>query len=104
MPNYESLLIFEPQLSDEEINDLLEKTKKIVTGEGGEILGEDRWGRRKLSYPIRRNREGNYIQIKFAGGPAILSKLDHFCKVNDAILRNMVVRLKPAGSKEKKTK
>lgn len=101
MPTYESVLILKPQLSDHEVNELMEKTKKIISGEGGEVLAEDRWGRRKLSAPIRANREGNYIQLKFSGAAGVIGKLGHHCRVTDAILRNLTVRLEPVKEKRK---
>lgn len=101
MTTYESVLILKPQLSDNEVNELVEKTKKIISGEGGEVLGEDRWGRRKLSAPIRAAREGNYIQLKFTGSPSALNKLDHHCKVTDSIMRCMTVRVVAHKDKRK---
>jgi small subunit ribosomal protein S6 len=104
MAIYESVLILKPTLSDTEVNELLEKTKKIISSDGGEVLGEDRWGRRKLSTPIKANREGNYIQLKFNGSPSVLNKLDHHCRVTDAIMRNMTVRVEIPKDKKKKVK
>lgn len=101
MTTYESVLIIKPQLSDAEVGELLEKTKKIIAQEGGEVLGEDKWGRRKLGTPIQKNREGNYVQLKFSGNPAVLAKLDHYCKVTDAVMRSLTVRLKPVKEKRK---
>jgi len=104
MAIYESVLIIKPQLSDTEINELVEKTKKIISGDGGEVLAEDRWGRRKLSTPIKANREGNYVQLKFNGTPSVLNKLDHHCKVTDSIMRNMTIRVEIPKDKKKKVK
>ena len=104
MTTYESVLILKPQLSDNEVNELVEKTKKIISGEGGEVVAEDRWGRRKLSTPIKANREGNYIQLKFNGNPSVLNKLDHHCKVTDSIMRNMTVRVEIHKDKRKAKK
>ena len=104
MATYESVLILKPQLSDTEINELVEKTKKIISGDGGEVLGEDRWGRRKLSTPIKANREGNYIQLKFNATPSVLNKLDHHCRVTDAIMRNMTVKVEIPKVRKAKVK
>lgn len=104
MKTYESVLIVKPQLSDPEVGELVDKTKKIIAAEGGEVLAEDRWGRRKLSAPIKANREGNYIQLRFNGNPATLAKLDHHCRVTDAIMRNMTVRYEAPKEKKRKVK
>ena len=104
MAIYESVLIIKPQLSDTEVNELVEKTKKIISTDGGEVLAEDRWGRRKLSTPIKAIREGNYIQLKFNGTPSVLNKLEHHYRVTDSILRNMTVRVEIPKDKKKKVK
>jgi len=104
MTTYESVFIIKPTLSDTEVADLLDKTKKIIAQEGGEVVGEDKWGRRRLAAPILKNREGNYIQLKFNGNPAVLSKLDHHCRVTDAVMRNFTIKVRPVKERRKKAK
>lgn len=92
MPVYETVLVVKPQLSDAEIGGVLEKTRKLISGEGGEVLHEDRWGRRKLSYPIEQSREGSYVYLKFRAPPSVGARLDHHFRVHDSILRTLTLR------------
>lgn len=94
MQIYETVVVLKPQLSDPEITELVEKTRKVVSGEGGEILNEDKWGRRKLTYPIKQAREGFYVYIKFQGPPACLNRLGHHFRVTDSVLRTLTVQEK----------
>lgn len=92
MQMYETVIVVKPQLSDPEVLEVIEKTKKVITGEGGEILVEDKWGRRKLTYPIKHAKEGFYAYLKFQGPAAVLPKLSHHFRVIDSFLRTMTVQ------------
>ena len=85
----------------------LEKTKKLISGEGGEILNEDKWGRRKLAYPIEHCREGFYAYFKYQSPPAVPAKLDQHFRVQESVIRTLTVKQihrKPKVKKEKKAK
>ena len=88
---YETIFIAKSQLSDGEIGELIENTKKIITKDGGSILAEDKWGRRRLSYPIGRERDGFYVYLKYDGNNQTLKGLSHYFKVNESVIREMTV-------------
>ncbi|MCX5788567.1 MAG: 30S ribosomal protein S6 [Elusimicrobia bacterium] len=105
MQIYETVVVIKPQLSDPEVLEVIDKTKTIISGEGGEILNEDKWGRRKLTYPIKHAKEGFYAYLKFKCPPAVLPKLSHHFRVVDSFLRTMTVqanerKMKPAKVKK----
>jgi len=105
MQIYETVVVIKPQLSDPEVLEVIDKTKKVISGEGGEILNEDKWGRRKLTYPIRQAKEGFYAYLKFQGPANVLPKLSHHFRVADSFLRTMTVQAnerKPIPVKVKK--
>ncbi|MBI4386299.1 MAG: 30S ribosomal protein S6 [Elusimicrobia bacterium] len=99
MPIYEAVLLFRPQLSDAEIAGLVERSKKMISTEGGEVLSEDRWGRRKLTFPIEHCRESYYYYLKFKSPPGLVVRLDGQWRLQEPILRSMIVR-----QEERKTK
>lgn len=89
---YELVLILKPQLADAEIAEFLDKTKKFIAHEGGELLSEDKWGRRKLAQPIGHTRDGFYSYMKFQLPPQSLTKLNQYFKVQEAVMRTLVVK------------
>ena len=101
---YETVLIVKPQLSDTEIGGLLEKTKKTLTTEGAEILNEDRWGRRKLAYPIQHSREGFYIYLKYQAAPSALGRFEQQLRITEPILRSLTLRHEERKARVKKVK
>jgi len=105
MQIYETVVVVQPKLSDEEVADFADKTKKFIAKGGGEILGEDKWGRRKLAYPIGQDREGFYLYFKFSAQGSLVGKLNQHFRILDTILRTMTVQFPdPKPIKEKKPK
>lgn len=105
MQIYEGVIVVHPRLSDSEVLAFVDKTKQMISKGGGEILSEDRWGRRKLAYPIRRSREGFYIYLKFQAKGSLISTLNQQFRIQDQILRTLIVHAEEGrrnGGKEKK--
>ncbi|MFH1619725.1 MAG: 30S ribosomal protein S6 [bacterium] len=92
MRTYEVVIILKPQLSDIEIAEFLDRTKKFLAQEGGELMSEDKWGRRKLSHPIGRNRDGFYAYMKFKAPAQTISKMNQQFKVQEWVMRVIVLR------------
>jgi small subunit ribosomal protein S6 len=89
---YETVFIAEPEVSNEQVDQFLNKIKQIVTTHKGTLTAEDRWGRRRLAYPIGGHREGFYTVATFSAEPTVVSALEHLYNVTDMILRHLVVR------------
>ncbi len=92
MRNYELVVIFEPSLEEEAIDTELSKITSIIEKEKGKISDIDKWGIRKLAYPIKKQESGCYIIIYFNGKNAAISELDRVNKINDKILRHLIVK------------
>lgn len=104
MPVYETVVIMKPVLSDPEVADLVEKTKKAIGSDGGEILNQEIWGRRKLTHAIGKAREGVYAYFKFKSAASLPGKLDHGLRISDNVLRHMTVMTLDRKMREKKKK
>ena len=89
---YELVLILKPQLSDPDIAEFIDKTKKLIIREGGQIVVEEKWGRRKFSQPIGHAKDGYYFYTKFQGQPQSIAKLNQYFKVQESVLRTLFIR------------
>jgi len=101
---YEAIVIFDPALSDKEVEAEVGAVKDVVTRKGGELLEIQQWGKRRLAYEIRKRKEGTYVLLQFRAALQLLSELDRHFKLNEAVLRHMVVKVeepKKPPSKEK---
>ena len=86
---YELMFILDPDLSDEEREKIIERVKSEIKGE---VLNVEEWEKRKLAYKINRKTEGYYVVILFQTTGDTLKELDQFLKLQEGILRHMIVR------------
>ena len=91
MLTYETIILIHPRLSDQEVAEFAEKTKVAIAKGGGEVLGEDRWGRRKLAYPIGSSREGFYLYLKYNAKGALVNEMSRQFRIQEDILRTLTV-------------
>lgn len=90
---YELMYIVSPELGDQELADLHGQIEGIVSRFDGRIDKTEPWGRRRLAYPIRRQREGTYV-LEFITGPSdMVKELDRRLKVIDPVIRHLIVRV-----------
>ena len=92
MYNYEVALIIRPEIEEEAQTALIERLGELLTSEGGEVADVETWGRRRLAYPIRKIQEGYYYFIQGQFSASVLPELERTIKLNEDILRHMVIR------------
>ena len=92
MRRYETIFITYPELSEEEINALIERYDLIIKGGSGAIIKVEKWGKRKLAYEINKQTRGYYVLIDFVGGAAIVTELERNLRIGDNIMKYMTVK------------
>ncbi|MEN6371995.1 MAG: 30S ribosomal protein S6 [Armatimonadota bacterium] len=90
--DYETLYIIDPNLTEEQVQAVTDKYSQIVTQNGGEILAVEKWDRRRLAYEVAGKREGMYILMYFRSEATVASELDRLMKINEDVLRHLIVR------------
>ena len=93
MRSYEMMLVFDPHLEEEAIDAVLQRLLGIITTAGGEIVKEDKWGKRRLAYEIDENTEGYYLVINFRSEVAVVDELERVIKITGEIIRHIIVRI-----------
>ena len=92
MRDYEIVYIFRSSLASEEIGEKLERYHAIITADDpGEVTTSVHWGKRQLAYPIRKQRNGYYVVAQFTSAPDPLGELERVLKLEDDILRYLIV-------------
>ena len=66
---YESVVVLDPTLGDQEVDTEIEKLSRLLSEGKGEVKEVQRWGRRKIAYEIRGKGEGHYTLLRFMGNP-----------------------------------
>ncbi len=92
MRDYELVLLLRPDTDDEGIDRALERVTGFVTSHGGEVAEIDRWGRRKLAYPIERHLEGHYIVTQLKLEPTDTRELEGAISLTEEVMRHLLVR------------
>ena len=90
MKPYELMLIITPDHEESQTETLIENVKGIIE-RNGNIVHIDNWGKRRLSYPIRKRSEGYYVVYVFECETSFVAQLNQALRVNEAILRHMIV-------------
>ncbi|MDP1726746.1 MAG: 30S ribosomal protein S6 [Bacteroidota bacterium] len=93
LKDYESVIIFTPVLSDEQLKDAISKYRKLITDEAGELVHEENWGLTKLAYPIQKKTTGFYHLYEFRANPDFISKFELAFRRDERIMRYLTVAL-----------
>ena len=97
--DYESLFIIKADLSDEEIEKEIEAVTSIALGDGGTTIELSKWGKKRLAYTIKKQRYGFYTLFRFSADPKIPEKLTRHFRLNESIIKGMVVIFDGAAGK-----
>lgn len=92
MSSYELLYIIDNDLSDEAKENLVAKISAVVTDNGGTVDGVDKWGTRKLAYPINYKSEGYYVLVNFTAPATLPSEVERVLRITDGVVRFLVVK------------
>jgi small subunit ribosomal protein S6 len=94
-PTYDLVLLLDPQAEEETRAKILTDARAAIEAQG-ELLRQDDWGDRSLTYPIDRKADAEYHLLQFhAGAPEMLSALDRSLRITDGIMRFRIIKLKP---------
>jgi small subunit ribosomal protein S6 len=89
---YELMLVFRPDAPDERLSAIIDRTTRQITADGGQIVKVAPWGRRRLAYPIDRQREGSYHIIVFEAPAPAIAEVERSLLITEEVLRHLVVR------------
>lgn len=92
MNKYEVMFIARP-LEDAEVDPIAEFVSNLIKKNGGNVEKVDRWGKRHLAYPVKKQADGNYVLINFEADPEVIKEIDRVMKIQDDILKHLIVKI-----------
>lgn len=92
--DYELIFIISPEAAEETLEATVSSVNKFIADKGGIISDEERWGKRKLAYPIKRFLEGNYVLTRFKMEPTWGKELEANLQISEEILRHLLIKIK----------
>ncbi len=93
MTKYEMLYILDAALTDEEREGIIKKIEDLVAKNGGVVEKTDRWGVKKLQYPINYKSEGFYALTTFEAPAAFVVELKRIIGITDGIIRRLITKI-----------
>lgn len=102
MRSYECAIVFYPALGEDGVDDAVKKYVRVIDGHGGELTRVETWGKRKLAYEIDHQSEGYYYFIKFRGRNELLTELGRQLRIDESVLRHLIVKDELASGDEPK--
>ncbi len=92
IPHYELLYIVSNKFSEEELKPIMDKVRKLVSGQGGNITFSEEWGKKHLAYPIEHFNHGYYTLLEFDLDGEKLAKINRELKLMNEVLRFQIVK------------
>ena len=92
MKLYELTVIFDSTLDDSSVQAEIDKIQKIITDDKGKVVKIDRWGMRKLAYPIDNQKRGLYVHTLFNAAPDKIDHIERDVNLSETLLRVLITK------------
>ena len=96
MPAYELMYIVRPELDEEAVQQAIDRVNQLVQTNGGQVLRVTPWGKRRLSFTVKDQREGYYVVADVELDRARIQEIERVLKISDTVFRHLLVR-QPEG-------
>jgi small subunit ribosomal protein S6 len=90
MREYEVVVIADPELDETSFKSLVEKVSGWITEAGGSVLKTELWGKQRMAYLIKKQREGQYFMLHAQMAPAFTTSLERNLRLSEPVLRFMI--------------
>ena len=87
------LYILDPSLTDEVRDGIIQKIDDLVSKNGGVIEKTDRWGMKKLQYPINYKSEGYYVLMTFEAAKTLIEEIKRVIGITDGVIRRLITKI-----------
>lgn len=89
--DYELVYVVRPDISDDNLDPVVEKVNQLITSRDGTVSGVERWGKRKLAYPIKHFTEGHYVLTNLKMAPTANKELESNLQIAEEIIRFLII-------------
>ena len=104
MNQYETIIIIDPNVEEENIEGIIDEVQNLISGSGGEEIKVDKWGKRRLAYEVQGNRDGIYVLIDYMAESEFIRRLARYCGLTEQIIKYMTVRAENLPEPEEEIK
>ena len=90
---YESVAIINASLEDEQVESTISRLQETITTHGGELIEVDKWGRKRLAYPIKKAKSGYYVVFRFNATTDLVATLERNYRLDENVIRYLTIQL-----------
>jgi len=96
-PIYDLVLLLDLGAEDDRRAKIVADARAAISAEG-ELVGDQAWGTRPLSYEIDHREAADYHLLQFSGPPSLIAALEHTLRITDGVIRYRVIKLPPGST------
>ena len=93
MRRYETIVILRPSLGEADNQAVIDRAIGTIEDFDGSVIKTDKWGLKKLAYLIKKENQGYYVYIQYAGLPAGVDEMERVFRIDDKVMKYMTVKL-----------
>ena len=93
MRHYETIFIVNPNLSEEDYRDVLNKFTNMIEKQKGVLVRVEEWGSQKLAYVVKKFDKGLFVLMNYCGMPGLVAEIERDLKLDDRVLKYQTVKL-----------
>ena len=91
MNKYESVIIINPNVEENALNELVERFSTLINSDG-KVEEVNNLGKKRLAYDVKKNKEGYYVVYEFEANPNLIAELERNYRITDDVIKFIVIR------------
>ncbi len=99
MAFYESVVIARPELTETQIDKLINDLSEIIKENNGKIIKKEQWGLRSFAYKIKKNKKGHYFMLNLESAPTTIFEYERQMRINEDIIRFLTIKIDEIDNK-----
>jgi small subunit ribosomal protein S6 len=92
VPSYDLVYVVRPDLEPDAVKAIIDRVGQRIADQGGKVDAADAWGKRRMSYVIRKQREGVYVHTRFTIDPRKVAEIRRQVALNEEVLRTILTK------------
>jgi len=89
---YETIYVLRSDVDGDSAEKVQARVAEAVEREHGKLVKVEAWGRRKLAYPVGKQRKGVYVYVKYVGGGGLVAEVERNLKLQETVMKYMTVQ------------
>ncbi len=90
---YETIYILKPDITDENITQVNQRLMNVFDQDGGHVLKQNTWGKKKLAFEMRKQQKGIYVHLHYLGKPTMIKELERNLRMLEPVLAYQTIKL-----------